>query len=57
MAAILIDYENVRDDGLYGTEYLTADDTLYLFYSGACQKIKKCFFDNITSREANIKPL
>lgn len=53
MAAILIDYENVRDDGLYGTEYLTADDTLYLFYSGACQKIKKCFFDNITTSGCN----
>lgn len=49
MAAILVDYENVRDDGLYGAEYLTEDDTLFIFYSEACKNIKKYAFESITA--------
>lgn len=37
---ILVDYENVRTNGLEGVEYLTEDDTLIIFYSEVCNKIR-----------------
>lgn len=33
MATFLIDYENVKWDGLEGVQYLNSKDTIYLFYS------------------------
>lgn len=56
MAAILVDYENVCFvGGLSGVEYLTKDDTLYIFYSEACMKIKKSDFDVITASGCNFQ--
>lgn len=41
MATILVDYENVyAANGLKGVEYLNPSDTLYIFYSQSCGKIR-----------------
>lgn len=41
MAALLIDYENVNaTDGLKGVEYLNKKETLMIFYSQCCEKIR-----------------
>ena len=41
MATILVDYENVSTiDGLKGVEYLNENDTLIIFYSQCCEKIR-----------------
>lgn len=36
----MIDYENTRNKGLQGAEYLQADDAVTIFYSQACMKIE-----------------
>ena len=42
MAAFLVDYENVfAHVGLKGVEYLNGRDRLTIFYSKACQNIRK----------------
>ena len=42
MATILVDYENVHgSNGLKGVEVLTERDTLIIFFSEACRKIKR----------------
>ncbi|MCD8131414.1 MAG: PIN domain-containing protein [Lachnospiraceae bacterium] len=43
----LIDYENVREAGLDGTEYLCNTDGLAIFYSQACEKISRRAMDLI----------
>ena len=46
MAAILVDYENVSaSDGLEGVEYLNENDTLIVFYSQCCEKIRAEYID------------
>lgn len=41
MAVLLVDLENVNSsDGLRGVEYLSEGDTLYIFYSGCCGKMR-----------------
>ena len=41
MATILVDYENVSTtDGLKGVEYLSENDTLIIFYSQCCEKVR-----------------
>lgn len=41
MATILVDYENVCTiNGLAGVQYLSPDDTLYIYYSASCEKIR-----------------
>lgn len=48
MATIFIDYENVvSSNGLKGVEYLTSTDSLRIFYSQACCKIKSEYLDEI----------
>ncbi len=37
----MIDFENVRDRGLDGTQYLTPQDSVTIFYSRASQKISQ----------------
>ena len=50
MAAILVDYENVSaTDGLKGTEYLEEKDTLIIFYSQCCEKIRAEYIEQIES--------
>lgn len=48
MATILVDYENVFTiDGLKGAEYLKENDTLVIFYSQSCEKIRAEYIDMI----------
>ena len=35
----LIDYENVNQAGLEGTEFLNKDDTVIVFFSKSCKNI------------------
>ncbi len=37
----LIDFENVGDEGLKGVHYLLEEDTVVIFYSQACEKIRQ----------------
>jgi len=37
----LIDFENVHNDGMEGYEYLTEEDSIYIFYSKAAPNIRK----------------
>lgn len=37
----LIDYENVKNDGFMGYEFLTSEDILYIFYSDSVPNIRK----------------
>lgn len=43
----LVDYENVRDRGFDGMEYLKNTDTIVIFYSTACMTITKGIHDKI----------
>ena len=48
MASILVDYENVNgSNGLKGADALCADDTLIIFYSNCCGKIRCDYLQNI----------
>lgn len=48
MATILVDYENVyAANGLKGVEYLNTSDTLYIFYSQSCGKIRYDYMEAI----------
>jgi len=48
MATILIDYENVgASNGLKGVEYLKETDSLYIFYSQCCGKIRAEYIEAI----------
>ena len=48
MATILVDYENVfASDGLKGVDALRKDDTLIVFYSDSCRKIRQDFIKTI----------
>lgn len=40
MSTFLVDYENVRERGLKGLYALTNNDTLIIFYSSVCKKIR-----------------
>ena len=44
MATILVDYENTfASNGLKGVDVLSPDDTLIIFYSNSCRKIRLFF--------------
>ena len=48
MAAILVDYENVGNaNGLRGVDVLQETDTLVIFYSGCCGKIRYDYMQEI----------
>ena len=48
MAGILVDYENVNgSNGLKGADALCADDTLIIFYSNCCGKIRCDYLQDI----------
>ena len=56
MATILVDYENVfSTDGLKGTEYLNENDTLIIFYSQCCEKIRAEYIDMIEKSQCEFK--
>jgi hypothetical protein len=48
MPTILVDYENVNgSNGLKGTDVLCRDDTLIIFYSKNCGKIRYDYIQEI----------
>lgn len=47
---ILVDYENVSNDGLIGTEYLNRDDRVTVFYSDTNTTIQKGFFNDLAKK-------
>lgn len=56
MATILVDYENVSTtDGLKGVEYLNESDTLIIFYSQCCEKIRAEYIDMIEKSRCEFK--
>ena len=56
MAIILVDYENVSaSDGLKGVEYLNENDTLIVFYSQCCEKIRAEYIDMIEKSRCEFK--
>lgn len=56
MAAILVDYENVSTtDGLKGAEYLNENDTLIIFYSQCCEKIRAEYIEQIEKSQCEFK--
>ncbi len=56
MATILVDYENVSaTDGLKGVEYLNENDTLIIFYSQCCEKIRADYIEMIEKSRCEFK--
>jgi len=56
MATILVDYENVSaTDGLKGVEYLSEKDTLIIFYSQCCEKIRAEYIVMIEKSKCEFK--
>ena len=56
LATILVDYENVcTTDGLKGVEYLSENDTLIIFYSQCCEKIRAEYIDMIEKSQCEFK--
>lgn len=56
MATILVDYENVSmTDGLKGIEYLNENDTLIIFYSQCCEKIRAEYIEMIEKSQCEFK--
>lgn len=51
----LVDYENVKNDGLRGVEFLTDQDTLILFYSKAAYHCEKRYLKKITESGCNVE--
>ncbi len=49
---ILIDYENVGSRGLVGSEYLSKEDSVTLFYSAGNAGIERCHIEALTGRTA-----
>ena len=47
---ILIDYENVEDTGLVGSEYLAGEDEVILFYSKDAPNIEKGYIEDFKSK-------
>jgi len=54
MAVYLIDFENVKQDGLNGIEQLEKNDKVIIFYSDNADKISFDVHINITKSSANI---
>lgn len=56
LATILVDYENVSTtDGLKGVEYLNETDTLIIFYSQCCEKIRAEYIEMIEKCQCDFK--
>ena len=56
LATILVDYENVfTTDGLKGAEYLNVKDTIIIFYSQCCEKIRAEYIDMIEKSQCEFK--
>lgn len=56
MATILVDYENIcSTDGLKGVEYLNENDTIIIFYSQCCEKIRAEYIELIEKSKCEFK--
>lgn len=56
MATILMDYENVGNtNGLRGVDVLKDTDTLIIFYSGCCAKIRQDYLQEIRNSGCNFR--
>ena len=56
MATILVDYENVHgSNGLKGAEVLREDDTLIVFFSESCRKIKREYMEYINDSKCRFR--
>lgn len=56
LVTILVDYENVSStDGLKGVEYLNENDTLIIFYSQCCEKIRAEYIEMIEKSRCEFK--
>lgn len=56
MPTILVDYENVNgSNGLKGTDVLCSDDTLIIFYSGCCGKIRYDYMQEIKESDCKFR--
>lgn len=56
LATILVDYENIcTTDGLKGVEYLNENDTLIIFYSQCCEKIRAEYIDMIENSRCEFR--
>jgi hypothetical protein len=56
MATFLVDYENVGNcDGLHGVDVLSESDTLIIFYSQCCGKIRYDFLKAIKESDCDFK--
>lgn len=56
MATILVDYENIiSTDALKGVEYLNENDTLVIFYSQCCEKIRAEYIEMIEKSKCEFK--
>ena len=51
---ILIDYENVNNEGLVGSEYLSHDDHVTLFYSDNSGTIQHGHFENLSQKAGSL---
>jgi hypothetical protein len=55
MSIYLIDYENTKGAGLEGIEELTAEDTVYLFYSENANTLTFKMYDRISNAKARFQ--
>lgn len=57
MAALMIDFENVKSEAFKGAEQLLANDKLYLFYSEACPNMSVQSFNLIIQSGCEFKAI
>ncbi|MGI6608336.1 MAG: PIN domain-containing protein [Erysipelotrichaceae bacterium] len=57
MTVYLVDFENVKSDGLYGIDDLSGNDTVYIFYSVNVDKISFAMHKKINDSKADIKTI
>lgn len=55
MSIYLVDYENVKNDGLYGIDTLTKEDLVYVFYSKNVNTITIDTYQKLLDSEAKVK--
>ena len=56
MPTILVDYENVNgSNGLKGADVLCSEDTLIIFYSGCCGKIRSDYMREIAESDCTFR--
>ncbi len=54
MAVFLVDFENVKSDGLVGVERLGKDDRVYIFYSDHANSMTFSMYHDLVRTQANV---